>query len=71
MIVTLKTQGLQTLEQVRNFLDGNKPIEFEISQRDAAYDFIAQQLRLFGYIRQKKADKGLIRSYLCKVTGLS
>lgn len=71
MIVTLKTQGLQTLDQVRIFLDGNKPIEFEIPQRDAAYDFITQQLRHFGYLRQGKANKGLIHGYLCKVTGLS
>lgn len=48
--MTLKTQGLQTLDQIRSFVDGNNPIEFEIPQRDAAYDFITQQLRL-GSIR--------------------
>jgi transposase InsO family protein len=71
MIVTLKTQGLQTLEQVCAFLEGSKPLEFEIPQREAAYDFIAQQLRRFGYTRLGKADKGLIRRYLCRLTGLS
>ncbi|MHB8248248.1 MAG: transposase family protein [Acidithiobacillus sp.] len=67
----LTTQGLQTLEQIRAFLEGSQPLGFEALPRDSAYDFIAQTLRQFGYARLGKADKGLLRSYLCKVTGLS
>jgi len=48
MIVTLKTQGLQTLEQIHAFLEGTQPLGFEALQREAAYDFIAQQLRRVG-----------------------
>jgi len=71
MIVTLKTQGLQTLEQIRAFLEGAQPLGFEAPQRETAYDFITQQLRHFAYQRLSKVDKGLVRRYLCKVTGLS
>lgn len=71
MIVTLKTQGLQTLEQIRSFLNGSEPLAFTAPQRTAAYDFIAEQLRHFGYLRLGKTDKGLVRQYLCKVTGVS
>ncbi|MHB1203038.1 MAG: hypothetical protein ACYCZC_07840 [Acidithiobacillus sp.] len=67
----LKTQGLQTLEQIRAFLEGSQPLGFEALPRDSAYDFIARTLRQFGYAQLGKADKGLLRSYLCKVTGLS
>jgi hypothetical protein len=71
MIVTLQTQGLQTLEQVRAFLEGSQPLGFEVPNREATYEFIAQTLRRFGYTRLGKADKGLLRRYLCKVTGRS
>ena len=58
MIVTLKTQGLQTLEQVRAFLEGAQPLDFQTPQREAAYEFVSQHLRHFGYIRLGKTDKG-------------
>ncbi len=69
--MTLQTQGLQTLEQLRAFLEGSQPIDFDVPQREAANDFIAQTLRRFGYARLGKTDKGLVRRYLCKVTGRS
>lgn len=71
MIVTLKTQGLQTLKQIRAFLEGSQPIDFDAPQREHAYDFIGQTLRHFGYVRLGKANKGLLKRYLCKVTGIS
>jgi hypothetical protein len=57
MIVTLQTEGLQTLEQIRAFLEGSQPMGFEIPSREAANDLIAQTLRRFGYARLGKADK--------------
>lgn len=71
MIVTLKTQGLQTLAQIQAFLDGSQPLDFEVPQREAAYAFTAQQLGQFGYRQLGKTDKGRVRRYLCKVTGVS
>lgn len=71
MIVTLKTQGLQTLEQIRAFLAGSAPLSFAAPQREAAYGFVAGQLCHFDYLRLGKADKGLVHRYLCKVTGFS
>lgn len=71
MIVTLQTQGLQSLEQIRAFLGGSQPLGFETPQGEVTYEFIAQTLGRFGYARLGKADKGLLRRYLCKVTGRS
>ncbi len=71
MLVTLKTQGLQTLEQIRAFLDGTHSLEFEPPRRGASYAFVEQQLRGLGYVRLAKPDKGLVRRYLCKITGIS
>lgn len=69
--MTLKTRGLQTLEQVRAFLEGSQPIDFAAPTREAAYGWIGGELRRLGYARLGKADKGLVRRYLQKVTGLS
>ena len=66
----IKTQRLQTLEKIRAFLNGSESLGFEIPSREVAYDFILQQLRRFGHTQLGKTDKGLIRRYLCRITGL-
>jgi len=71
MIVTMHTQGLQTLAQVRAFVEGNAPISFTLTDRTAAYAWMADTLRRFAYTRGSKADKGQLRRYLAKVTGRS
>ena len=71
MIVTLLTHRLQTLEQVRAFLDGTDAIELAAADRQAAYDFISQALKHFRYQRLGKVERGLITRYLGRVTGLS
>lgn len=71
MIVTMHTQGLQTLAQVRAFVEGNEPISFTLTDRHAAYGWMADTLRHFGYARCKRTDRGVLRQYLTKVTGLS
>ena len=49
--MTLKTQGLQSLEQVRAFLEGAQPLGFAAPSREAAYEWIATELRRFAYPR--------------------
>ena len=71
MIVTFRTEGLQSLEQIKAFVEGSAPLGFEPPDRDAVYDWLATELRRFGYARLGKADKGLMRQYLARVSGLS
>lgn len=71
MIVTLHTQGLQTLAQVRAFVSGNEAVTFTLANRTAAYGWMSDTLRRFHYPRCLRADKGVLRQYLGKVTGLS
>lgn len=54
----LKTQGLQSLEQIHAFLEGSRPLGFEAPGREAAYAWIADELRRFHFPRLGKADKG-------------
>lgn len=71
MIVTLHTQGLQTLAQVRAFVSGNEAVAFTLADRTTAYGWMADTLRRFHYRACTRADKGVLRQYLLKVTGLS
>jgi len=71
MIVTIKTQGLQTMEQIRAFLEGTRPLGFEAPAREDLYVWLTGELRRLGYLRLGKADKGLVRRYLERVSGLS
>jgi len=71
MIVTIHTQGLQTLAQIRTFVEGNQPISFTLTDRQSAYSWMADTLRHFGYARCDRAERGVLRRYLAKVTGLS
>ncbi len=48
--MTLKTQGLQSLEQVRAFLEGAQPPGFAAPGWGAAYKWIAAELRRFAYL---------------------
>ncbi len=71
MIVTLQTQALQTLEQVRAFMAGAAPISFVLADRPSAHAWMADTLKRFGYARAPRADRGVRRRYLEKATGLS
>jgi transposase InsO family protein len=71
MIVMLQTQGLKTLDDLRAFLAGSQGVEMRTPEREACYAFVGQTLKRFGYRRLSKAEKGLVRAYLGKVTGLS
>ena len=71
MIVTLHTAGLKTLAQIRAFVDGNSPIAFTLTDRAADQQWMTDTLRRFNYRHVSRSDKGLLRRYLAKVTGLS
>ena len=71
MIVTLQTQKIISIAQVREFVLGTEPVDFVLSDRKSAYRWMADTLRHFGYASQPRAHKGLLRRYLAKVTGLS
>jgi transposase InsO family protein len=71
MIVTLQTAGLQTLAQVRSFVEGNQPVSFTLTDRPSAYAWMAEAFKHFRYARCTRADKGLLRRYVAKVTGFS
>ena len=71
MILVLQTERLRTLDEVRAVIDGNQRVDFQIADRESAYDFIRRTLVRFHYLGLSKPDRGVIRRYLAKMTGLS
>ena len=63
MIVTLQTERVQTLADVRAVIDGNDRLDYQFTDREAAYEFIRRTLVRFDYPTLSKPDKGIIRRY--------
>ena len=70
MIVTLRTERIRTLDQMRAFLEGSEPADFQITDRTSAYVFVRRTLVRFEYHGLGKPDKGLVKRFVEKVTGL-
>jgi hypothetical protein len=64
-------ERLQTLDQVKGFIEGNQTVEFRGLNSREKYNWIEEVLKRFRYPKLQKEGKGLIKSYLLKVTGYS
>ena len=71
MILSLDVERLRTPEQVRAFLDGSEPVDFNPVSREESYAFVSRTLTRFDYTRLGKPDRGLVKGLLGKATGLS
>ena len=60
-----------SLEQIRVFLDGSEAVEFKGRNRGEIYDWVNQTLRQQRYGELKRNERGVVRRYLEKMTGLS
>ena len=69
--MTLQTERVQTLADVGAVIDGNDRLDYQFTDREAAYEFIRRTLVRFDYPTLSKPDKGVIGRYLAKMTGLS
>jgi hypothetical protein len=67
----MNDERLQTLEQVKVFIEGSQEIDFKGLSAREKYRWIEEVLIRFRYPKLKKEGKGLIKSYLLKVTSYS
>ena len=63
--------GKMSLEGIRAFLAGSEPVQFAGQKREEIYRWVEQTLREQDYQRLGRADRGLVRQYVGKMTGLS
>ena len=59
------------LEQMRAFLAATEPVQFAGENRAERYGWVERVLRRHDYGRLGRADKGLLRQYVGKLTGMS
>ena len=67
----LDLESHKSLEDLRGFLAGSRDESVLEPGRKAAYAQIGKVLRRFSYWKLGRADKGLVRRYLQRTTGLS
>lgn len=67
----MNDESLQTIEQIKRFLEGSEAFEFKAIAVEEKYEWTEGILRKFRYHRLKRSEKGVIRRYIQKVTGYS
>ena len=70
MIIDMNEAKLQTVAQVKAFLEGATEVTLRVPKEDQ-YGFIGRVLKRHGYARHGRADKGVLLRYLEQMTGLS
>ena len=60
-----------SLEQIQAFLKGNEEVGFKASNRKQTYEWTQRTLCAQEYSNLPRHDKGLVKKYIAKVTGLS
>ena len=72
MVIDMNETRLNTVAQLRAFLEGTLEVEFLPIRNDfERYEFIAGVLGRFAYRRLGRADKGVLMRYLARTTGYS
>lgn len=60
-----------TIEQMGEFLQGSRPMKFLLRGRQALYGFLERVLAHQHYVRLARPERGVVRRYLQKLTGVS
>lgn len=71
MTITMDDTQINTLEQIRKLLETSTGIAFKGLRREAVYGWIESVLKRFDYFCLGKKGKGLVKSYLKRMSGLS
>ena len=61
----------QSLEQIQAFMEGNEGVDFKGRSRKEVYEWTRATLCWHSYAGLGREDKGLVKRYVSKVTGLS
>ena len=71
MQLIMNDEQIQTIEQVKQFIAGSEALAFRGVSVEERYQWIEAVLMRFTYYRLKRAEKGVIRRYIEKVSGYS
>lgn len=71
MQLVMNDERLQTIEQVKQFLAGSEALDFGGVSVEERYQWIQTVMVRSKYYQLKRAEKGVIRRYIEKVSGYS
>jgi hypothetical protein len=71
MTFQVQEAELLSIGQMQEFLDGSRQLEFALQGKGAVYEFMERVLRTQRYDRRSRAERGVVRAYLAKLSGLS
>ena len=72
MVIDMNEQQLNTVAQLRAFLNGTQEVQFEPRGEDTKrYAFISSVVKRLRYRQLARADKGIVLRYLERTTGYS
>ena len=71
MVIYMSDKKIETIDDVRAFLEGTVEVEFSIAEKGACYQWMQHSLVKFSYLSCSKKEKGLIARYLEQVSGYS
>lgn len=60
-----------TLEEMREFEQSNRKLRFKAEDREALYGLVERVLKNQRYSKLKKSERGVVRRFLVRVSGLS
>ena len=69
MVTMLDDSLLETIDNLRKFVDGSLPIFFRPLRREERSQWIRHTLVRFKYLTLKRADKQIVRQY-CVIAAL-
>ena len=71
MTISVQASERMSLEQIQAFLDGSDEVEFKGQKREEVYGWVDQTLRQQRFEGLIRSERGLVRRYVEKMTGLS
>ena len=69
--MTLQTERLRAMEQVRAFVEGSEPVDYKPKDQAERYAFVRKAAAKFDYHLLGRADRGCVRAHIGKVCGFS
>jgi hypothetical protein len=71
MTIIMDDSKVTNVKQIKSFLNSSKDIQFKGLSRESKYTWINKILDRFKYYALSKKDKGFVRKYIMRITGLS
>jgi hypothetical protein len=71
MTVTVSDSRVMTIEELAAFLKSSGTLRFRGKTRQETYAWVEKTLRQYKYTSRSRAERGLLRQYLGKITGYS